>query len=141
MDNSHSRRAPYSRWLAWCAVVLLLSSCAPSRLILLPREGGEAVTGTMSVGGELAVTLLGRDYHGKYYATDGGVSTGTYTSYGRRFRTGSYQSFTPPRNARALLLAADGNTLRCEFTFGGDGGAGSCTTNDRHEFDLLIKNE
>ena len=110
-------------------------------MILLPREGGDSVTGTVSASGLMAVTLEGRDYQGNYYTTDGGVSSGTFNSYGRKFRTGTFQAYTQPKNARALLLAADGNTLRCEFTFSSDGGVGSCTSKDKHEYDLMIKSD
>jgi len=110
-------------------------------MILLPRAGGESIVGTVSSMGVMAVTVDGRDYHGNYVPTDGGSTTGTFNSYGRRFRTGNFNAYTPPRNARALLVAGDGNTLRCEFTFGGEGGVGSCITNDRHEYDLMIRND
>jgi hypothetical protein len=121
-------------------MLFVVAGCA-SKMILYPRDGGDLVIGAITFSGVMNVTLDGRDYHGNFVPTDGGVATGTYNSYGRRFRYGTYQSYTPPRNARALLVAADGNTLRCEFTFGGEGGIGSCTTNDREEYDLLIRTE
>jgi hypothetical protein len=129
-----------SRLLTVMLAGSLLAGCA-SKMILLPREGGESITGTVSSTGVMAVTLAGHDYQGSFVPVDGGTSTGTFNSYGRRFRTGTYQTYTPPRNARALLVAGDGNTLRCEFTFGGEGGVGSCITNDRHEYDLMIRND
>ena len=134
--------------MGWLAASLLVGACT-STMVLLPREGGESVTGTISFSGVIAVSLLGRDYQGNYYTTDGGLSTGTYSSYainssgngahGGGARMGTFQSYLAPKNARALLVATDGTTLRCEFTFGGDGGVGSCTTNDSHEYDVLIK--
>lgn len=121
-------------------ITLVTAGCA-SKIILLPRDGGESITGIMSSVGSMAVTLHGRDYRGNYVTTDGGPTTGTFNSYGRRFRTGTFNAYTSPKNARALLVAADGNTLRCEFTFGGEGGLGSCTGSDRQQYDLMIRND
>jgi hypothetical protein len=123
----------------FCAVALLLTGCAGT-LQLLPRDGGQRAMGTFNtITKTLEANLSGKLYSGKY-VTNAGSSFTTVNAYsGTQSAYGSGQTFSSGNSGAALLVAADGDTLRCEFNYQGLNAIGICKSREGRIFDLTTQ--
>jgi hypothetical protein len=64
------------------------------------------------------------------YARDNSGNKASASGFGQSFGSGSVGT--------ALLRAADGSGLRCQFQFGGNAGFGVCRTDDGRLFDMQV---
>lgn len=129
----------FQKAMSVCSLALLLAGCAGT-LQLLPRDGGERANGTFNTGTKtLEVNVSGKFYSGKY-VTNAGSSFTTVNAYsGTQSAYGSGQTFSSGNSGVALLVAADGDTLRCEFNYQGLNAIGICKLRDGRIFDLTTK--
>lgn len=141
--------------LAIIAAALALGGCATSyHLTLMPRDSGKLYYGVAddTSGGEgpIAITIEGKAYSGTWIQAvpdrgTGYVSGAYYGGWGHRggwgWGMGSTVTFDNPAGgqATALLQAADGSGMRCEF-FGSWGrGAGSCRDDKGLAYDVQLR--
>ena len=133
---------------------LALAGCAATSydLALMPRDSGKVYTGTAddTGGGEgrISITIEGKTYNGTWVETQPGTATG-YVSGGfgfggRRGGFGSLGSFITMDNpqgseSKALLTAADGSGLRCDFRGGQGRGGGVCRDDRGREYDVQVR--
>jgi hypothetical protein len=132
------------------AAALLLSGCATGyQLTLMPRDSGKTYSGTMqgSAAGEgrLSVTIEGRTYEGTWVesapsSTYGWVSGGYGYRRGWGGMGGTIMMDNPSGGeAKALLTAADGSGLRCDFRSSYSFGGGVCRDDKGREYDVQIR--
>lgn len=129
------------------AFVAALTGCAYP-LQVLPRDGSPAGIGAANSGGKTVVIAMdGKTYRGTYVHDGGAVipvnSFGTATAFGRAGATtvtGSSSSlgYVPGSGNGRLIAMADGDTLRCEFTYISGSGLGACQDNAGKAYDLVI---
>lgn len=135
---------------------LALAGCATTSydLALMPRDSGKVYTGTAddAGGGEgrISITIEGKTYNGTWVETQPSTATG-YVSGGlgfgfggRRGGFGSLGSFITMDNpqgseSKALLTAADGSGLRCDFKGGQGRGGGVCRDDRAREYDVQVR--
>jgi len=134
-------------------IALALSGCASTyQLTLMPRDSGKTYAGTMDgLGagqGRVSVTIEGKTHNGTWveaapaYSTgwvSGGVGYG-YRGWGGWGGMGSYSIENPGGGtAKALLTAADGSGLRCDFQGTRYGGGGMCSDDAGKAYDVQIR--
>lgn len=130
------------------AAMALLSGCAHA-IVLSPRGGGAAGHGSapMALGnsGRISVALNSQTYSGLWtYVPDGGSLTllnGVATSQNGLVSVHGAAASTSTRGAGlANLSAADGSSMRCEFTYSewSGTGVGVCQRNDGALYDIHI---
>ncbi len=135
---------------------LALSGCATTNydLALMPRDSGKGYTGTAEDTGRgegtLSITIEGKTYNGTWVETQPSTATG-YVSGGlgfgfggRRHGFGSLGTFITMDNpqgseSKALLTAADGSGLRCDFKGGQGRGGGVCRDDRGREYDVQVR--
>ena len=130
---------------------LALSGCATTyQLSLMPRDSGKVYTGIAHEDGRgegsISVNIEGKAYNGTWVQTQparvhGFVSGGI--GWGRRGwgGLGSMVTIENPQGgeAKALLTAADGSGLRCDFRSGYDTGGGICRDDRGKEYDVQLR--
>ena len=132
------------------AAGLLAGGCATSYdLKLMPRDSGTVYSGIAENrgGGEgrISVTIENKTYNGTWVEAVPHRSTGFVTGgFGRWGRFGGFGSTVTIENpgggiAKALLNAADGSGLRCDFQSGGWHGGGLCRDDRGREYDVQIR--
>lgn len=149
-------RTALIRRTALAATALLLAGCASTySLTLMPRNSGKLYYGEaveQSSGGPATVTVQIEDkvYTGTWVVTTPSSTTGYITGgigwYGRRggigFGGGPVVVDNPGgAESKALLQAADGSGLRCDFRGMGRGssGGGSCQDDKGLLYDVQIR--
>ena len=140
--------------LAITAAALLAGGCASSyNMTLMPRDSGQLYSGVIEDSGRgegrVSVSIDGKTYDGTWVQVTNDRSTGFVTGFGfggRRgfggFSLGSTVTLDNPEGAlsTALLQAADGSGLRCEFRAGGYGrGGGHCRDDRGREYDVQLR--
>lgn len=135
---------------------LALAGCASTNydLALMPRDSGKVYTGTADdVGGgegRISITIEGKTYNGTWVETQPATSTGFVSGGlgfgfgGRRHGFGSLGTFITMDNpqgseSKALLTAADGSGLRCDFKGGQGRGGGVCRDDRGREYDVQVR--
>ncbi len=138
------------RALPLAALALTLCGCAATYdLTLMPRDSGKMYAGTVtddaSGEGRVAIAIEGKAYAGTWVQSSPTTSHGWITGigYGRRGFGGLGTVITidnPQGNeAKALLTAADGSGLRCDFKTGQGRGIGLCRDDRGREYDVQIR--
>jgi len=135
---------------------LALSGCATSYdLTVMPRDSGKTYPGiaedTATGEGRISITIEGKTYNGTWVETQPAHTTG-YVSGGfgwgwggRRSGFGSLGTFVTLDNpagseSKALLTAADGSGLRCDFKAGqGRTGGGTCRDDKGQVYDVQVR--
>jgi hypothetical protein len=122
------------------ALAALLAGCATNyALTLMPRTSGQQYFGeAISKGGdeaEVTVAIGERTYKGTWVVsrpppTTGFTVGGLFGTYGRGVGTSVHVDSQAGTDAKALLRAADGSGLRCDFKGVGGAGAGGGTCQD-----------
>ena len=130
---------------------LALAGCASTYdLTLMPRDSGKTYTGTLhevSRGeGKMSVNIDGKAYNGTWVQSAPAYSHGWITGglgFGRRGWGGLGTSIVLDNpqggEAKALLSAADGSGLRCDFRSSHERGGGVCRDDKGKEYDVQIR--
>jgi hypothetical protein len=134
-----------------CAA-LLVGGCATSyQLAVMPRDSGKVYQGYAedNGGGEgrMSVTIEDKIYNGTWVQSVPERTTGFVTGglgFGRWGRFGAFGSTIIIENpqggeAKALLSAADGSGLRCDFRSGQGHGGGLCRDDRGREYDVQVR--
>ena len=135
------------------AFALALAGCASTyNLTLMPRDSGRTYTGTLeevSRGeGKISVSIEGKAYSGTWVQSASAYSQGWITGglglgFGRRGWGGLGTSIVLDNpqggEAKALLSAADGSGLRCDFRSSHERGGGVCRDDKGKEYDVQIR--
>jgi hypothetical protein len=139
------------RALLVATTALALSGCATTyQLSLMPRDSGKLYSGTAeeSVQGEgrISIEIEGKRYEGTWVQLAPERSHGFVTGglgFGRRAYGGFGTMFTIDNpngaEAKALLSAADGSGLRCDFRSGFGRGGGVCRDDRGQEYDVQMR--
>jgi hypothetical protein len=139
------------RALLVAAAALALPGCATTyQLSLMPRDSGKLYSGfaeDMSGGeGRITIEIEGRRYQGTWVQTVPDRSHGYVTGglgFGRRGFGGLGTMITMDNpqggEAKALLSAADGSGLRCDFRGGYGLGGGVCRDDRGKEYDVQMR--
>jgi hypothetical protein len=139
------------RALLVATTALALSGCATTyQLSLMPRDSGKLYSGTAEENvqgeGRISIEIEGKRYDGTWVQsaperTHGYVTGGL--GFGRRGWGGLGGMFTIDNpqggEAKALLTAADGSGLRCDFRTGFGRGAGVCRNDAGKEYDVQLR--
>ena len=149
-----NRTALLSRFVVGAAVLALTGCASTYSLTLMPRNSGKLYYGEaveQSAGGPAALTIQIEDkvYSGTWVAstpaTTSGYVSGGFGWYGRRggigFGGGPVVVDNPTGGeSKALLQAADGSGLRCDFrgTARASGG-GTCQDDKGLVYDVQIR--
>ena len=119
---------------------LALAGCASTyNLTVMPRDSGKLYSGVAegsgSGEGRLSITIEDKTYNGTWVETTPAYSTG-YVSGGAGF-----VSMENPNGAesKALLTAADGSGLRCDFRSGYGFGGGMCFDDKGKAYDVQVR--
>jgi len=141
------------RRLILAAAALALAGCATTyQLSVMPRDSGKIYEGTAEDTGRgegtISITLEGKTYNGTWVETQPSSAT-AYVSgglgWGWRGRGfGSLGTFITMDNpaggeSKALLNAADGSGLRCDFKSGQGHGGGVCRDDRGREYDVQVR--
>jgi len=135
------------------AFALALAGCASTyNLTLMPRDSGRTYTGTLEEvtrgEGKISVTIEGKAYSGTWVQSASAYSQGWITGglglgFGRRGWGGLGTSIVLDNpqggEAKALLSAADGAGLRCDFRSSHERGGGVCRDDKGKEYDVQIR--
>ena len=137
--------------IALLAAAAALAGCATTyQLSVMPRDSGKIYTGTAeeigSGEGRISITLEGKAYNGTWVQTaperTHGFVTGGF-GWGRRGFGGLGTMITMDNpqggEAKALLTAADGSGLRCDFRSGYGTGGGVCRDDRGKEYDVQMR--
>ena len=141
------------RIAATLGAALLLGGCATTstQLTLMPRDSGTLyqgyADGTPGYEGRVSITIENKTYNGTWVTVvsdryNGWVSGGI--GYGRRGTWGGvggvYHVDNPNGGeAKALLNAADGSGLRCDFRGSWGQGGGLCRDDRGREYDVQMR--
>lgn len=132
---------------------LALGGCATSyQLSLMPRDSGTIYSGvaedSASGEGRISIELEGKSYNGTWVQTAPDRTTAYVTGgfgwgFGRRGWSGLGTMLTIDNpqggEAKALLTAADGSGLRCDFKGGQGRGGGVCRDDRGREYDVQLR--
>jgi hypothetical protein len=133
-----------------CIACLALAGCASTYdLRVMPRDSGKTYAGvaedTGAGEGKISITIEDRTYNGTWVETQPAQARG-YVSGGigfrGRFGMGGFFTLENPDGGatKALLTAADGSGLRCDFSGGqGRSGGGTCRDDKGRVFDVQIR--
>lgn len=130
---------------------LALSGCATTyQLSLMPRDSGKLYSGTAEENvqgeGRISIDIEGKRYQGTWVQMAPERSHGFVTGgigFGRRAYGGFGTMFSIDNpngaEAKALLTAADGSGLRCDFRSGQGRGGGVCRDDRGREYDVQMR--
>ncbi|MDH4094379.1 MAG: hypothetical protein OEV81_06265 [Betaproteobacteria bacterium] len=139
------------RRLAPAALAALLAGCATTYgLTLMPRDSGEQYFGEAVSSGsdeaEVTIAIGERTFKGTWVVsrpppTTGIAIGGGFGTYGRRMGTTVVVDAQAGTDAKALLRAADGSGLRCDFrgVHGAGAGSGTCQDDRGLTYDVQIR--
>ena len=133
-------------------VALALGGCATNyQLALMPRDSGKVYQGIAedagSGEGRMSVTIENKTYNGTWVHTVPERTTGWvmggfgFGRWGRHGGLGTMITMDNPQGgeAKALLTAADGSGLRCDFRSGQGRGGGLCRDDRGREYDVQVR--
>jgi hypothetical protein len=130
---------------------LALSGCATTyQLSLMPRDSGKLYSGIAEENvqgeGRISIDIEGKRYQGTWVQMAPERSHGFVTGgigFGRRAYGGFGTMFSIDNpngaEAKALLTAADGSGLRCDFRSGQGRGGGVCRDDRGREYDVQMR--
>ncbi len=126
---------------------LALAGCASTyQLTVMPRDSGRLYTGVAEDAGNgegrISITIDGKEYAGTWVETQPSTTTGFVSGFGfRRGGMGSFITMDNPQGgeSKALLTAADGSGLRCDFKSGQGRGGGVCKDDRGREYDVQVR--
>jgi hypothetical protein len=126
---------------------LALAGCATTyQLTVMPRDSGKLYTGIAEDNGNgegrISITIDGKEYAGSWVETQPSTTTGFVSGFGwRRGGMGSFITIDNPQGgeSKALLNAADGSGLRCDFKSGQGRGGGVCRDDRGREYDVQVR--
>ena len=133
------------------AALLAVSGCATTyQLSLMPRDSGKLYSGfvhdTGAGEGAISVTIEGTTYNGSWVQASPDRSYGYVSgAYGGRrgwgWGAGGIISMDNPHGAeaKALLTAANGAGLRCDFRSSYGTGGGVCRDDRGREYDVQMR--
>ena len=133
------------------AAALALSGCATTyQLSVMPRDSGRIYAGTAETTadgqGRISISIDGKAYSGTWVHTAPERAHGFVTGgfgWGRRGwgGLGTMVTIDNPQGAesKALLTAADGSGLRCDFRSGYSTGGGVCRDDRGKEYDVQLR--
>ncbi len=135
------------------AAALALAGCASTyQLTVMPRDSGKLYSGVAQDAGKgegrISITLEDKTYSGTWVETQPSEATGYVTGglgWGSGWRgRGALGTFITIDNAqggesKALLSAADGTGLRCDFKSGQGRGGGVCTDDKGRAYDVQVR--
>ena len=135
------------------AAAVMLGGCATSyQLTLMPRDSGKLyqgfAEGSTGAEGRITITIEDKTYTGTWVSVVPERSTGYVTGgfgygrwgYGYGGVGGSISMDNPQGGeAKALLTAADGSGLRCDFRGGFGSGGGVCRDDRAREYDVQMR--
>jgi hypothetical protein len=141
------------RQLFVAAAVVALTGCATaSNLTLMPRDSGKLYSGyadgVQGQEGRISITIDEKTYSGTWVATvpdrTTGWAIGGAWGFGRRGHgsgLGTAITMDNPQGgeAKALLTAADGSGLRCDFRGTWGQGGGLCRDDRGREYDVQLR--
>ena len=141
------------RIAATLAAAVLLGGCATTstQLTLMPRDSGKLYTGYADgipgAEGRVSITIENKTYNGTWVNVVPERSTGYVSGgfgYGRWGRWGGVGGTVHVDNpnggeAKALLNAADGSGLRCDFRGSWGQGGGMCRDDRGREYDVQMR--
>jgi hypothetical protein len=139
-----------TRALATCSLLLLLGGCVTSHsFYLMGRTSGMTGSGVVPAngrgGGDIAISLGGKVYKGRWVYMEAGGSVGfsTTTAFsGAQSATaiGTFAALPTGGNGSISAAAPDGTVLRCAFDFSEWNlkGVGVCQDNHGEIYDLQI---
>ena len=135
MEKTHRIRKTIGAY----AVTALLSGCAGT-LIMHPRDGGEVAAGAFNAASKTMEVSVGLKRYSGSYVTNAGTAFSTGVAFsGTRSAYGTSQTFSGGNNGVALLAAADGDTMRCEFNYQGLSAIGVCQTRGGKIYDFMTQ--
>ena len=142
------------KFLALVTFLFIVTGCMHD-LSIVQRDGGPIGIGQANESGKkVEINLNGKTYRGTYVHGGGsaiftsssvtisgiasgaggsGIYSGSTSSFGSGYVEGS-------GNGKMLVLAEDGDALRCEFLYKGGSGLGVCQDNEGELYDLIIHN-
>jgi hypothetical protein len=135
------------------AIALLAGGCATSyQLQLMPRDSGKLyqgfAEGSTSAEGRISITIEDKVYNGTWVSVVPERSTGYVSGgfgygrwgYGYGAGFGSISMDNPNGGeAKALLTAADGSGLRCDFRGSWGSGGGVCRDDKGRDYDVQMR--
>ena len=139
------------RYAAIIAALALAGCASTYELKVMPRDSGKIYTGTAQDSdrgeGPITITIENKVFNGTWIETQPGTTTGYVMGgigWGRRGfgSLGSFITLDNPQGseAKALLTAADGSGLRCDFKSGqGRAGGGVCKDDRGREYDVQVR--
>jgi hypothetical protein len=139
--------------LTCLAAVLLAGGCATSyQLQLMPRDSGKLyqgfAEGSTGPEGRITITIEDKVYSGSWVSVVPERSSGYISGgfgYGRGYGgyAGGFGSISMDNpnggEAKALLTAADGSGLRCDFRGSWGSGGGVCRDDKGREYDVQMR--
>jgi len=139
------------------AAALLMGGCATTnyQLSVMPRDSGKIYPGVASnatgTEGPITIAIDGKEFRGTWVQTVPSYTTGYSTGFGWGYGRWGYPwgaaggsiSMDNPQGgeAKALLTAADGSGLRCDFRGGPSvrGGGGICRDDKGMTYDVQMR--
>ena len=129
--------------------VATAAGCATSyQLALMPRDSGKVyqgyAEGTSGGEGRISITIEEKTYSGTWVSVVPERSTGWVMGgwgWGRHSGVGTSITMDNPQGgeAKALLTAADGSGMRCDFRGGLGYGGGVCRDDRGREYDVQMR--
>jgi hypothetical protein len=142
------------RTLLAAFAALALGGCAATnyQLSVMPRDSGTLYQGVAEDhGGQgpISITIDGKTYNGSWVQVEpersygyvsGGFGDGSWGRWGGYGVGGSISMDNPQGGAsKALLTAADGSGMRCDFRQGQGLGGGMCRDDGGREYDVQFR--
>jgi hypothetical protein len=134
------------RSLTFIAALALAGCASTYQLTVMPRDSGKLYSGVAQDAGNgegrISLTIDGKEYAGTWVETPPSSTTGFVTGFGfRRGGMGSFITMDNPQGgeSKALLAAADGSGLRCDFKSGQGRGGGVCKDDKGREYDVQVR--
>jgi hypothetical protein len=134
------------RSLTFIAALALAGCASTYQLTVMPRDSGKLYSGVAQDAGNgegrISLTIDGKEYAGTWVETQPSSTTGFATGFGfRRGGMGSFITMDNPQGgeSKALLAAADGSGLRCDFKSGQGRGGGVCKDDKGREYDVQVR--
>jgi len=119
------------------AVLLLVTGCGGVQLI---DESGRAHAGKFdSITKQLEGTIDGKTYKGFYVTNAGAINYSGWIQGTRSAYNTSGQASYSGNAGRAILTAADGDTIQCEFSYSGYRAIGTCQGAGGERYQLVTR--
>lgn len=119
------------------SLLAMLSGCISS-VSLIAQEGQRYIINVDQVARKLTTNIDGVFYSGTAVA-DESVGFAVGQTYGLKPTFGTSSMITQGSGARAMLVSADGDVIRCEYTKNGLRIIGQCQSNKGRQFALMTE--